>query len=62
MSDVPSINVQNPTILESGSIYGGTIYGGTINGGTNMFISKKRDREEVHVSIFFLASIENQQN
>ncbi|CAG8723353.1 9776_t:CDS:2, partial [Funneliformis caledonium] len=35
MSDVPSINVQNPTILESGSIYGGTNYGRTINGKTN---------------------------
>jgi len=54
MSNVPSINVHNPTILESGSIYGRTIHGGTINGGTNnMFISKKRDREKVHMSIFF---------
>ncbi|CAI2190316.1 4811_t:CDS:2, partial [Funneliformis geosporum] len=49
MSDVPSINIQNPTILESGSIYGGTINGGT----DNMFISKKRDREKIRIEECF---------
>ena len=50
MSDVSSINIQNPIILRNGTIHSEIIYGGTINSRTNnVFISKKRDQEKVRL-------------
>ena len=42
------MNPHNLTFTDIGTMYGGA---GTINGGTNVFTSRKRDREKVHVSI-----------
>ncbi|RGB26627.1 hypothetical protein C1646_674631 [Rhizophagus diaphanus] len=43
MVDGLSINIHNPTFTDIGTVYGGA---GTINGGTNVFTSRKRDREK----------------
>lgn len=58
MNDVPSINVQNQTILESGSINGGTIY----SEAELIICSFRKKRSGKGTRAFFLASIENQQN